>query len=97
MRLVPASRYIGLTLFGYILLLSISYSYGPGGYLPLLTLMIGITLWQVGKNSNSIIKKFGVKRILLAGLFIGGGIRFLWAILVPTLPISGFLFFTRVY
>ena len=86
-----ALKYTGLFVFAYLLLLSISYTTSP--HQPLVTLFIGIAIWFWIRAILLLEKKYGSAQIFLAILLIGSAIRFLWAIFVPTIPFSDFLYF----
>jgi len=89
MRFWTVLRYTGLLVFAYLLLLSISY--GESAYQPIITILVGLFIWLSANNIRVLSGKYGATRIFLGILFIGGLIRFLWAVFVPTLPVSDFL------
>lgn len=93
MRFSTVLKYTGLLVFGYLLLLSLSYSPGNSAYQPIVTLLVGILIWFGVNNIRVLYNKYGATRIFLGILFIGGIIRFLWATFVPTLPFSDFQLF----
>jgi hypothetical protein len=82
---------LGLFILGYILLLSLSY--GELGIQPIFTIIIGVYLWLLGKNIHVVYHKYGGAKIFLGLLLLGGVIRFLWAIFIPTLPGSDFQYY----
>lgn len=93
MRYSTVLKGTGLLVLGYLLIISLSYSYGNSAYQPIIILLVGISLWIGMNNIRVLYKKNGAVRILFGILFLGGIIRFSWAILVPTLPFSDFLFY----
>jgi len=93
MRFPIILKYTGLLVFGYLLLLSLSYSAGNSAYQAIVTLLVGVFIW-LGVNIIRVLhNKYGATRVFWGILFIGGMIRFLWAIFVPTLPFSDFQYF----
>lgn len=92
MEIPKVIRYLGIITFGYILLLSLSYS--PSDYQPLFTLLVFILVIWVGTRLSRVRNKNSIK-VFLGLLLIGGAIRFFWAIFVPTLPISDFEYYRR--
>ena len=87
-------RYAGQIVFGYLLLLSISY--GEQAYQPLFTILVGVLLWLAVKSIHACYRAYGntrITRFLLAIVLLGGALRFLWAVCVPTRPENDFLFF----
>jgi hypothetical protein len=94
MHLLKILKYTGLLVFGYLLLLSLSYSVGGNSaYQPIITLMIGVFICFCVKVIRVLNNKYGATRVFLGILFIGGMIRFFWAIFIPTLPFSDFQVF----
>lgn len=93
MRFWTVLRYTGLLVFAYLLLLSISYGESP--YQPIITILIGLLIWLSAKNINILNSKYGITRVLIGILLMGGVIRFLWAAFVPTLPVSDFQIYHR--
>ncbi len=93
MRFPTILKYTGLLVFGYLLLISLSYSHGGSAYQAVFTLVVGVFIW-LGVNIIRILhNKYGARQVFLGILFTGGMIRFLWAIFVSTLPFSDFQFF----
>jgi dolichyl-phosphate-mannose-protein mannosyltransferase len=84
-------KYTGLLVFGYLLLLSLSY--GTSAYQPIMTLLVGLLVWFSANNIVAFHNRHGGTKTLLGILLIGGIIRFSWAVFVPTLPVSDFQIF----
>lgn len=91
MRYFLVLRYLGLLVLGYILLTSLSY--GEPGIQPIFTIFVGLLIWWLGQNIHVVYDKYGGAKTFLGLLLIGGAIRFLWAIFIPTLPISDFQYY----
>lgn len=91
MQFSTALRYTGFFIFCYLLLLSLSY--GESAYQPIFTLLVVISIYFCLKIVNNLQKKYSASRIFLGVLLIGLVIRFLWAVLIPTLPVSDFIYF----
>lgn len=88
MKLSTIVKFIGITLFSYLSLLAISYS---NPYQPVITVAIGVIIFTGIKFIIKLYDKHGNLPVFLGMLIIGGLLRFLWAALVPTEPISDFL------
>ena len=93
MRYFAVLRYLGLFIFGYLLLISLSY--GEIGIQPIFTIIVGLGIWWIGKNTHVVYEKYGVAKTFIGLLLIGGVIRFLWAIFIPTLPVSDFQYYNE--
>lgn len=91
MRLISILRYFCLLTFGYLLLISLSF--GEPGIIPIFIILIGIWTWWLGKETLAASDKFGSGKTFLIILLIGGVIRILWAIYVPSLPVSDFQYY----
>ena len=91
MRYLVVLRYLGLFILGYLLLISLSH--GEPGIQPIFTIIVGLFIWWLGKNIHVVYNKYGGVKTFLGLLLIGGVIRFLWAIFIPTLPVSDFQYY----
>jgi hypothetical protein len=93
MKIKVAIKYISIFVFGYILLLALSYFHEDSAFQPIITLLTGISIFFCMKGISYLYNKFGAKYILIAIIIIGGLIRFLWAISIQTIPFSDFQYF----
>ncbi len=85
-------RFAGLVLYGYLLLLAAT---NDGTFRLKYLIFIGFFIWAAAAFIilRSAASPAAVRRTLLAILLLGGLVRFLWAIYIPTRPVSDF----RVY
>jgi len=93
MRLLTILKYIGVLIFGYLLLLSLSYSYTDFAYQAIFTLLAGICIWFCINFISTLYNKYGATRVFWGIFFLGGMIRFSWALFVTTQPFSDFEYY----
>jgi len=80
----------GIFLFSYLFLLSATYRLND--YQPLYTITYGLLIYFLCKSLVKLSEKTA-KKMIISLLIIGGTIRFLWAVFIPTLPVSDFLYY----
>jgi len=91
LRYLALIKYSGIFILGYILLLSLSY--GEIGLQPIFTIIVGLGIWLIAKKLHTIYDKLGIRETFLGLLILGGAVRLLWAIFIPTIPVSDFQYY----
>jgi len=87
------SKWIGVAVFGYLFLLAVNYP--QTDYQPIITVAIALSTWLALKTliracSTSVQSAL---RTAIALIAFGALIRLLWAVFVPTTPVSDFSYY----
>lgn len=84
-------KYAGLLVFGCILLVSLYYSFT---YAQLIFIVIvSVSVFLSSNKLKLVTESHNTVRAFLILFFIGGAIRLIWAIFIPTLPVSDFKYY----
>ncbi|MBN2412493.1 glycosyltransferase family 39 protein [candidate division KSB1 bacterium] len=83
-------QFIGIFLFCYLFLMAVNFKVNV--YLPLYTVTFGFIIYLLCKNLSKLSEK-NAKQVIIILLIIGTALRFLWAVYIPTIPVSDFLYY----
>jgi hypothetical protein len=94
MQYSKIGKYIGLPLFCYLALLSLSYS-NIAAYQPIVTLLAGVLIYLGIRLIGFLYDRYGGLPVFWGILLMGAALRILWAVLAPTEQVSDFYYFNK--